>query len=92
MCPSRQSDLDLPGERQKDCHGRECTEIASMVQNESVSESGGIWYYRTQIYAGRIRLFSISLWLSASSHSVDTPLQLLPLLVVGMFLWRAQLT
>lgn len=28
-------------------------------------ESGGVWCFRTQIYVGRIRWFSTSLWLSA---------------------------
>lgn len=56
-------------------------------------ESGGICYYRTQKEsAGRIRLFSVSLWFSASYYSIDTPLQFLPFLVVYMFLRRARLT
>lgn len=55
-------------------------------------ESGGICYYRTQKEsAGRIRLFSVSLWFSASYYSIDTPLQFLPFLVVYMFLRRARL-
>lgn len=49
-------------------------------------ESGGTWYYRAQIYTGRIRSFSSSLWLCASYYSTDTLLQFLPLFAVYIFL------
>lgn len=83
MCPSWQKDLDLHGWRWKDCHGRKCVEVTSTVECVRLSESGRIWHYRYWDLR-RKNPISISLWLSASYYSTDTPLQYLPLLVVYM--------
>lgn len=73
MCPWCQRDLIYMGEDER----------IVMRENEGshrqgtgwvrLSESGGIWYYRTQIYVGRIRWFSTSLWLSAPIPVLTLP-------------------
>lgn len=83
VCPSCQRDLVCVGEEERIVmreNGGSHKQGAGWVR---LSESGVTWYYRTQIYVGRIRWFSTSLGLSAPIP-VSTLPSSLPLLVLDV--------